>query len=398
VGAYLNAEISDEIYMDPPPGVLAEAESGKVCRLLEGLYGLKQAGREWYNQLRRTFIDKMKFTRSATDHSVFFRHGPNSVVVAVSTDDMLVAASTITAVADFKSQLASHYELTNLGEIRWLLGFRIRRDRIARTMSINQCAYIESVADKFRLTDSKPTYTPMDPGIILSKAQCPIKPIAAPYREACGSVLWAAMITCPDMLLAVGVLSQFIVNPAEVHWNALKWVIKYLLTTKDFWLTFGGHKCTFEAYTDADWVSQPDRHLISGYALMWGEGAFGWSSKKQPIVALSTTEAEYIAATHASKEILWVRAFVAEFTPPIRAPTTLYCDNQSAIELTKDDKFHARTKHIDIRFHFVREAVENGVITPRYVPSDDNIADIFTKALPQSKFDYFVTRLRLRVA
>jgi hypothetical protein len=152
-----------------------------------------------------------------------------------------------------------------------------------------------------------------------------------------------------------------------------------------------------KGYCDADWAGQKDRHSISGYSFHLGQGAVTWSSKKQYIIALSSTEAEYIAQTHAAKEALWLRTFWAEMQNAEPTTMKLNCDNQGAIALSKDNKFHARTKHIDIRYHFIREAVEDSKLAVAYIPTEDNPADIFTKALPKAKFKQFVELLGLRV-
>jgi hypothetical protein len=163
---------------------------------------------------------------------------------------------------------------------------------------------------------------------------------------------------------------------------------------KDNWLTLGGKEEGLEGFTDADFASQTDRHSISGYVFRFHGGTVSWSSKKQPLVALSTTEAEYIAATDAAKEAIWLRRLIGELTSPLQQPTPLFCDNKSAIALSKHDAaFHPRTKHIDIRFHYIRETVENRHITIIYCPTNDNIADIFTKALPRPKFEQFCATL-----
>jgi hypothetical protein len=179
---------------------------------------------------------------------------------------------------------------------------------------------------------------------------------------------------------------------------AIKRVMRYLYMSRDLWLTLGGENTAAEGYCDADWASQSDRHSISGYAFRIGCGAATWSSKKQGLVALSSTEAEYIAATHAGKEICWLRTFMRELGNPSDRPTTLHVDNQSTIAICKDNKFHARTKHIDIRYHFICEAVESGQIHVQYIPTGDNIADIFTKPLARFKLKKFVYLLGLRLA
>ena len=170
-----------------------------------------------------------------------------------------------------------------------------------------------------------------------------------PYAEAIGSILWPVVVSRPDAAYAIGVLSQFIQNLGQAHWEALKRVIVYLGCTKDLWLTFGGRtNILTEGYCDADWAGQKHRHSISGYSFHMGTGAISWSSKRQYIIALSSTEAEYIAQTHAAKEALWLRSFLKEICGPQNSPLTINYDNQGAIALSKDNKFHSRTKHIDI--------------------------------------------------
>ena len=167
--------------------------------------------------------------------------------------------------------------------------------------------------------------------------------------------------------------------------------------TKYLWLTLG-RDAVLDAvgYCDADWASQPHRHSTSGYVFYFGGGVMSWSSKKQQVISLSSTEAEYVSSTHAAKEALWLRTFVSELRSDSPCLVTLNCDNQEAIALSKDNKFHARTKHIDLRYHFIRECVAGGRLTIDYVPTDENVSDIFTKPLPRAKFDYFVGRLGLR--
>ena len=258
------------------------------------------------------------------------------------------------------------------------------------------------MVEKFRLTAAKPVSTPMEPGAQFSIDQCPsslnqsARMHGVPYSEAVGSMLWPVVVSRPDMAYAVGVLSQFIQNPGPAHWEGLKRIINYLGSTKDLWLTFGGRKDTLiEGFCDADWASQKYRHSISGFSFHYGLGAVSWSLKKQNIVSLSSTEAEYVAQTHAAKEGIWLKSFISEIGGGEGKPLTISCDNQGAIALAKDNKFHARTKHIDLRYHFIHEAVENGKVKVKYVPTDDNVSDIFSKALPKPKFQWMVGLLGL---
>lgn len=252
------------------------------------------------------------------------------------------------------------------------------------------------------LEDAKPLITPMDPGSVLSITQSPSTPRQfndmknVPFQEAIGSLMYAALGTRPDIAFAVTTLSQFMQNPGRSHWEAAKHVFRYLKGTRNLWLTFGETRTGLEAFSDADWASQEHRHSISGYAFLFDGGAVSWSSKKQSIVALSSTEAEYIATTHAAKEAIWIRAFISEIARSLKLPTTIYCDNQSAIALSKDSAFHARTKHISIYYHFICEAVDNGQVSLTYCPTDLMAADCLTKPLPRIKNELFASMMGLR--
>jgi len=261
---------------------------------------------------------------------------------------------------------------------------------------------IKSLAENFRLTNAKPVHTPMDPNVHFSIKQCPSTPNQSAwmqgvlYIEAIGSLLWPAVVSRPDIVFAVGILSQFIQNPGSIHWEALKRIIIYLKTMKDLWLTFGGKSKTLvEGYCYADWASQKHRHSISGYSFHFGSGAISWSSKKQHIIALSSTEAEYITQTHAAKEALWLQSFVEEIRGAKVEAMNINCDNQGVIALAKDNKYHSRTKHIDLWYHLIHEAVEDGKILVTYIPMDKNLSDIFTKALARPKFEGFIAKLGL---
>src|ERR1700722_4488588 len=219
-----------------------------------------------------------------------------------------------------------------------------------------------------------------------------------PTKEACSHILWPAIISHPDVQFSIGTLAQYTQSHGQPHWNTIKHVIKYLYTTRKIWLIFGGKIDDLHGYTDADWGSQSHRHSISGYTFSLGDRCVTWSSKKQSIVVLSSTKAEYVATTHACEEALWLRSLIQQFGTPLHLPMTLLCDNQLAIALVKDNKFHARTKHIDICHHFIQDAIEMEYITLQYVPTEENVANIFTKPFPYPKFEYFINVLGLHYA
>lgn len=220
-----------------------------------------------------------------------------------------------------------------------------------------------------------------------------------PYRKAVGLLMYAAMGTRPDVMFAVTALSQFMQNPGHAHWDTVKRILRYLKGMRELWLIYGDTQDGIKGFLDADWGSTTEHcHLISGYIYTLDGGAISWSAKKQNIVALSSTEAEYIALTHAAKEALWLRYILADIIHPdvAKHPLALYCDNHSMIALAKDNTFHPRTKHIDIRFHFIHDTVEDNKLSLKHLCTEDMPADLFTTALPRPRLEHLSALFGLR--
>jgi len=403
--AFLNGKLdADElIYMELPPGLNVDKKfKHPVAQLHVALYGSKQGALKWYQELCR-LLHSLGMKRAESDWGVFYKHiGADILILASHVDDCTVTGSNAKLIEEFKRDVAARYKLTDLGPIASLLGMKVTRDRTARTISFSHESYIDAILTKYNFTDLKPCSIPMDPNIPLSNAQSPKTPAEralmknVPYREAVGSLMHLAVGTRPDIAFAVSTVAQYGANPGMTHWEAVKKIYRYLAGTKKLALTFGNGKRGLEGFTDADGASQEHRHAISGYAFLLDGGAVSWSSKKQELVTLSTTEAEYVAATHAAKEAVWLRRFLTEVFRPLDRPTTLHCDNQSAIALANSGAFHARTKHIDIHYHFIRFSVDKGSISLVYCPTNDMVADTLTKPLPSLKAKHFATALGLR--
>ncbi|CAA7262723.1 unnamed protein product [Cyclocybe aegerita] len=358
-GAYLNGILTaDEvIFMRQPPGYRISDSAGK--RLVE-------------------IMVLLGFEQCAVDQAVFFkRRGEALVIVLVHVDDCTIVATALPLIEAFKAEVAKHIEITDLGELHWILGI------------------------EYNLQDLKPLSIPMDPNVCLSSAQSPsttveiAKMANIPYHEAVGSLMYASLGTRPDITFAVQTVSRYASKPGPGHWEAVKRIFRYLSGTKELWLSFGGDTKGLVGFADADGSMAEDRHAISGYAFLLHGGAVSWSAKRQEIISLSTTESEYVAATQATKEALWLRSLVSELFAIDLDTTTLFSDNQSAIALTKDHQYHARTKHIDIRFHFIRRIIEKGSIRLVYCPTGEMVADTLTKALPSAKVKHFASELGL---
>ena len=219
-----------------------------------------------------------------------------------------------------------------------------------------------------------------------------------PYCEAASSLMYASMGTRPDITFAVSTVAQFLENPGVAHWEAVKRVFCYLNGTKDLKLVYGDEEKDLQGWVDADGASQDHRRAISGYVFMVDGGYVSWSTKKQELVTLSMTEAEYVAAMHAAKEAVWLWCLFGESFPHsnINKPTYLHSDNKSAIVLATGGQYHTRTKHIDIRYHFICYVIDTGTIKLEYCPTDQQTADTLTKALLSLKVKHFAHEMGLR--
>ena len=404
-GAYLNGELTNDevIYMKQPPGysVSDPKEKALVCRLQKTLYGLKQSGRRWYQKLV-DIMEKLGFKRCEVDQAVFFRWEKGKlIIVLVHVDDCSIVANSKPLIMGFKTEIAKHVDITNLGDLHWILGIEVLRIREERRILLSQRSYIDSTLWRYGLDDLKPVSIPMDPNVCLTSAQSPssTEDFACmqniPYHEAIGSLMYASLGTCPDITYAVQTVSCFSTNPGIEHWEAVKRIFRYLKGTKDLWLSYGEQQRELLGYADADGSMAEDRRAVSGYAFLIHGGAISWSAKRQEIVSLSTTESEYVAATSAAKEALWLHSLITQLFGTTLDATTLFSDNQSAIVLTKDHQYHARTKHIDIRFHFIRWIIEEGSLQLIFCPTTDMVADALTKALPSPKVKHFAAELGL---
>ncbi|KAJ3473654.1 hypothetical protein NLI96_g12893 [Meripilus lineatus] len=401
--AYLNGTLDEVIYMKQPEGFIEPGKEHLVAQLIKTIYGLKQSGRYWYQEFSQALAE-LGFVKCAADPCVFYHHSSSGdiLIIAIHVDDSTIVANSLRFLSKFKEQISQRFEMTDLGEIRFLLGFEITRDRPARTIHLSQRAYLTDIISRFNLTDSYPLSIPIPPGTMLSIEQSPqtaeeIQDMKmVPYRELIGALMYASIGTRPDISFSVSLLAQFMSNPGRAHWEAAKRVLRYVKGTLDYRLTYGSTTSGLESFSDADWASQSHRHSISGYIFLIDGGAISWSSKKQPIIALSTAEAEYIALNHAGRELVWLRQLLSEIARPLHHPSILLCDNQSAIALSRDNMINARTKHFDIRYHWIRELVSKNTLTIIYCPTDSMTADILTKSLARPKHDKFTAALGLR--
>ena len=387
VGAYLNGVLpeGEDVYMEQPPGY--DDGSGLVLKLNKALYGLKQAGRVWNQQLNK-FLLETGWKRLISDQCIYIRRRNGTItVLAVHVDDMAIGGDSIAEKDLAKAELASKFEITDMGPLRTIVGLEVSRDRNNGTITLSQGAYIRRVLKKFNMDNANPVTTPLDISANLTKPD-PNATAAndVPYAELIGSLMYAAICTRPDISFAVGLLSRFTANPEHRHWNAAKRVLRYLAGNPDKGITFGGKGDTrATGYSDADFAGDEiTRKSVSGF-LFWLLGPISWMSKQEPITAVSTMDSEYVALSHATREAIWLRTFLNELGFPQEGPTEINVDNRPAIELAHDGKFHSRAKHIDIKHHHIRDHINLNNISVDYIRSEDNLADVFTKGLPRDR-------------
>lgn len=409
--AYLNGLLEEQIDLRQPEGFV-EGNYGDVCILQAPLYGLKQAGRAWYLHINGIYKD-LGFERIHVDHAVYVRRtNTGCSIINMAVDDLAMTSSSDPEADRLEKELGEKVTIVFGGELHWLLGVEAVNQPDGSCI-LTQRAYIDTLLRRFHLDglEVKPVATPLDPSVVLDSSMSPElsdhETIAemqkVPYREAIGAINYAVHATRPDIAHAAQKLARFCSNPGPGHWNAVKRVLRYLKGTRNHGIRLGGTDSNepLAIYSDADWGEDRDtRRSTSGYAAYCFGSLVSWSSKLQSTVALSTLEAEYMAASHALQQALWMREFLKELNLEELGleklgPTPIYIDNQGTIAFAKGTTSYGRTKHIDIRHHFVREQLDAKNISINYIPSQANVSDLFTKALSRPLFEVHLDSLRI---
>lgn len=392
--AFLRGDLHDDVIMTQPEGFVIKGKEYKVYKLNKSVYGLKQAAKCWYDTISGVLTKKMSFQKSSVEPCVYFRSKDGKLaIVTVYVDDILLFTSSARDKKEIKDQLMREFEITDLGAAHEFLGMRIRKEN--GNITLDQCTYIKNILKRFKMEDCKPIGTPMEVGIKLNRAEKISE--NCEYRNLIGHLMYLAVCTRPDIAHAVSYLSQFNDCYSEVHWKAAKRVLRYLKGTLNYCLFFEKSNLNVSGFVDADWGScDVDRKSYTGFVFKIGKSVVSWESRKQKTVALSSTEAEYMALSDACKEALFIRNFFMECLK-LNCVITLYNDNQSAQRLCENSMFHARTKHIDMRHHFIRDIVCKNLINIKYLNTEQMTADILTKALVKDKFNNFVVQLNLKV-
>ena len=394
---FLHGELEENIYMEQPEGFVDSGKEDYVCLLKKSLYGLKQSPRQWYKRFD-SFMTTHNFKRSSYDSCVYFKKSTDGsfVYLLLYVDDMLIAAKDKEEIRKVKNQLSKEFEMKDLGAAKKILGMEILRNRKAGKLYLSQKGYIEKVLYRFNMQNAKPVSTPLAAHFRLSSALSPQSDdeidymSRVPYSSAVGSLIYAMVCSHPDLSYAVSAVSRYMANPGKEHWKAVQWIFRYLRSSTDACLQFGRTRSGVVVYVDSDFAEDLDkRRSLTGYVFTIDGCAISWKVTLQTTVVLSTIEAEYMAITEACKEAIWFKGLFNELSEDLRM-TTVFCDSQSAIFLINDQMFHERTKHIDVRYHFVCDIIARGDIVVSKVSTHDNPADMMTKIILGDKFKHYL--------
>ena len=400
-GAYLNGHLQEQVYMRQPEGF--DDKSGKVCLLIKTLYGLKQSGREWNKELDLQ-LKSRGFTNLWSDPCAYIRrHDEDFEVITVWVDNLLLFISNSLLEEKLVDELNSMFELSDLGGPSKIV--RIEISQTDNSVTISQKKYLMLILHKEGMDKANPVSMPLDPNMKLepnpegeedSERQ-------NAYALLLGSLQYLSTATRPDITFVVNRLAAYTKNPSLAHYTALKRVLRYLAGTKDYGITYRrdgtppDNENLFHGYSDAAYANTDDLKSTSGYVFLvkLNSGAITWGSKKQSTITLSTTEAEYVAISEASREAIWPRHLYGELGFAQKQATLLLGDNDGSIAMAKNPQFHRRTKHIELRWHWVRNLVQDGLLDLKNCRNPDQTADVLTKALPKPKHQKHVKELGL---
>ena len=392
--AYLNGMMKEEVYMQQPEGFVAKGKEDHVCRLLRLLYGTMQARHTWWHELDKTYTE-LGYTRSRVDESVLSKRvGDELTIISTCTDDVTGASTTEVGAVKAKGELRERYKLKDGGELNYMLGIKVERDRVKGTISISQSAYIACVLKHFHHEECSPASTPLPPGTKISDLNSPeneterLEMAKLPFHELLGSLMYLYVGTSPNLSFAIQYLSRYQANPGRAHWNAALHVLHYLKGTINMKMTYSASSpLTPIGYADSDLGGCLDTgRSTSRYIFVTSGGPVCWSSKRQQRISTSTTEAEYKALSHAGQTALWIENFFLEISLDVDCPLVVCTDNKGVFDISKHATQHSKTCHFKLDSFWLHGVVQEGELVIKLVPSSENLANIFTKVVSRDQF------------
>lgn len=388
VTAFLNGKVISEVYVNQPKGY--ENGTNKVCKLLKALYGLRESPRAWYECFDK-YVTKLKFERSNVDYCLYtYGKEDERVYMLLYVDDLLICSKNKINIERLKKALMNKFKMKELGEIKEYLGISIDNNYRENVVTMNQTKYIESLARKYQIESGRLYSTPMETNLKIEKAdECNSR---IKYRNLIGALLYISSNTRPDISFSVNYLSRYQNNNNESHWKYALRILKYLYLTKDLKLIFERNMNIeiLDCHVDADWAGDNvDRKSTTGYMIRLFGNVIDWKSRKQKGVTKASTYAEYVALSEAVSEVKFIVELLKDFKIELQTPVKIFEDNSGAVNIANYGNFTKNSKHVEIHYHYVHEYIMEGLIEVCKISSNENVADIFTKALSKEKFVKF---------
>ncbi|GJS78466.1 putative ribonuclease H-like domain-containing protein [Tanacetum coccineum] len=389
--AFLYGTIDEEVYVSQPPGFVDPDHPKKVYKVVKALYGLYQAPRAWYATLS-TFLEEHRYRRGSIDKTLFIKKNKKDIMlVQVYVDDIIFGSTKKSWCDEFETLMKGRFQMSSMGELTFFLGLQVKQSQTG--LFISQDKYVADMLKKFDLASVKTAITPMETKMALTKDEESADVDVHLYRSMIGSLMYLTA-SRPDIMFDVCACSRFQVNLKVSHLIVVKRIFKYLKGKPNLGLWYPRESpFALEAFSDSDYAgANLDRKSTTGGCQFLGRRLISWQCKKQTIVATSTTEAEYVAAANCCGQILWIQNQLLDYGFNFMN-TKIHIDNESTICIVKNPVFHSKTKHIEIRHHFIRDAYEKKLIQVQKIHTDNNVADLLTKAFDGPRFNFLVVNI-----
>jgi hypothetical protein len=387
---FLHGILEEEVYMKQPHGFHCFDHPRYVCKLNKVIYGLKQASWAWYSRLNSK-LSTLGFHASKANLSLFiYRKGKLQIFLLIYVDDIIVASSSDSAVNALLADLRSDFALKDLGSLSYFLGIEVKP--CSEGIILTQEKYTKGILDRVGMATCKSMRTPLatDEKLSLTNGSSLSADDASDYRSVVGALQYLTL-THPDIAFSMNKVCQILHAPTTAHLFVVKWILCHLHGACGLGIRITcGSSLLLSVFSDADWAGNiDDRRSTSGFAVFLGPNLISWGARKQATVSHSSTEAEYKTLVNATAEVIWTQSVLSELGVYLPRTPCLWCDNLGATYMSANPRFHGRTKHIEVDFHFVCERVARRQLDIRFISSSDQVADCFTKSLPVSKMDVF---------